>query len=367
MTTTGELQARLARCREQTAAGGFAAFVAGPGAELRYLCGHDVHLNERLTALIVPADGDPVLLTPVLERSLALASPVADLGLDVLAWAETEDPYPLIAGLVPGGRVAVSERMWAQHVFGLQRAGLRVTGGGALMSALRAVKSAEEVASLRAAARAIDSVHAGIERWLRPGRTETAVAADLHAAIRDAGHAQVDFVIVASGPHGANPHHEPGDRAVEAGDMVVVDIGGTMPDGYCSDSTRTYVVGGDPSKEMTAMYDVLRAAQQAARDTVRAGVSAERVDAAARDVITAGGYGAAFIHRTGHGIGLETHEEPYIVGGNHAPLAAGSAFSIEPGIYLDGRFGARIEDIVVATGTGIDVLNATTRELRVVG
>lgn len=368
MTTTGELQRRLGSARERLAAAGASGLVVGPGADLRYLCGHDVHLNERITALVVRADDEPVLVTPTLERSLAAGSPVGELGIEVAGWDETDDPYAAIAARITGPGVLVSDRMWAQHVFGLQCAiGAPVTDGGALMAGLRAVKSPEEVESLRAAAHAIDSVHDAIGQWLRPGRTEREVAADLDAAIRAAGHARVDFVIVGSGPNGASPHHDAGDRTIEAGDLVVVDIGGTMPDGYCSDSTRTYLAGGGPTAEVGDLYRLLQRAQQAARDSVRAGVPAEQVDAAARALIADGGYGAQFIHRTGHGIGLETHEPPYIVEGNAQPLAAGTALSVEPGIYLDGRFGARIEDIVVATETGVDVLNRTTRELRVVG
>lgn len=368
MTTTDELRRRLDRARQLLASSGQAAFVASPGADLRYLCGHDVHLNERITALVVRANAEPVLVTPVLEKAVALHSPIGALGLDVATWNETDDPYALINELAGGPSIAVSERMWAQHMFGMHAAGeVSLSSGADLMADLRAVKSAEEIESLRRAAHTIDSVHHDMDRWLRAGRTENEVAADLRAAILDAGHATVDFVIVGSGPNGASPHHDASDRVIETGDMVVVDIGGTLPDGYCSDSTRTYLAGGAPTDEMATMYDVLYRAQQAARDAVRAGVSAQSVDRAARDVISEAGYGDQFIHRTGHGIGLETHEPPYIVEGNSAPLAAGSAFSVEPGIYLDGRFGARIEDIVVATESGIDVLNKSARELRVVG
>jgi len=187
------------------------------------------------------------------------------------------------------------------------------------------------------------------------------VAADICEAIVAQGHSRADFAIVASGPNAASPHHTASDRVLRAGDAVVVDIGGTMPTGYCSDCTRTYVIG-DPPADFAAYYQVLRHAQEAACAAVRPGVSAESVDAAAREPITAAGYGSFFVHRTGHGIGLQTHEEPYIVAGNTEPLLPGNTFSVEPGIYL-GPHGARIEDIVVCTDAGCDRLNTVTREL----
>jgi Xaa-Pro aminopeptidase len=199
--------------------------------------------------------------------------------------------------------------------------------------------------------------------WLRPGRSEAAVATDIAAAMRDVGHESVGFTIVASGPNGASPHHHTSDRVIEPGDPVVVDIGGTMPDGYWSDCTRTYVAGGAPPSDFVAYYEALRAAQLAAVAAVRPGVPASTVDAAARDPLTAAGYGPEFLHRTGHGIGLDGHEDPYIVDGNGDALEAGMAFSIEPGVYRAGRHGARIEDIVVCTETGVDRLNNRPTEL----
>ncbi len=214
-----------------------------------------------------------------------------------------------------------------------------------------------------AAGAAIDAVHARMAEWLRPGRTEAQVAADIAAAILAAGHATADFTIVASGPHAASPHHETSDRVIRPGDPVVVDIGGTMPSGYCSDSTRCYVVDGPPPADFVDYYQVLRSAQRAAVGAVRPGVSAAAVDSVAREIITDAGYGAAFLHRTGHGIGLDGHEDPYLVAGNDLPLEPGMTFSIEPGIYLGGRHGARIEDIVVCTSEGVERLNTLPTEL----
>jgi Xaa-Pro aminopeptidase len=235
---------------------------------------------------------------------------------------------------------------------------------GRVLRRLRARKSAAEVAALCEAGAAIDRVHQIVPKLLKPGRTEREVGKDIAEAIIAEGHAVVDFVIVASGPNGASPHHEVSDRVLKPGDPVVVDIGGTMPSGYCSDETRTYSVGVPPA-DFRAYYEVLREAQQAACEAVRPGVTAESVDAAARDVIAEAGYGEYFIHRTGHGIGLETHEDPYIVAGNTEVLEPGMAFSIEPGIY-PGAHGARIEDIVVCTETGFERMNLVDRTLSVV-
>ncbi len=256
--------------------------------------------------------------------------------------------------------------MWAHKVFALRAAmpGAEQVAAGTVLSNLRMRKTPVEVEALRRAGSAIDRVHARVGEWLRPGRTEREVGRDIAAAIVAEGHVSADFVIVGSGPNSASPHHEVSDRVLADGDPVVVDIGGTTPEGYCSDSTRTYALGA-PAPDFAAAYEVLLAAQVTAVEHVRPGVSAESVDAAARALITEAGYGERFVHRTGHGIGLETHEEPYIVAGNARVLEVGMAFSVEPGIYLPGRHGARIEDIVVVTDAGVERLNTRPRELAV--
>jgi Xaa-Pro aminopeptidase len=349
---------------------GLAALLLTPGPDLRYLTGYDAHQLERLTCLTVPAaggDGRPFLVVPRLELPAAQASPAGAMGLEIIPWDETDDPYTLVAkrlGRADGAdRVGLSDRMWALMVLRFRDAlpGVGQDLASAALRGLRIRKSPAEVAALRAAGEAIDRVHARVPGWLRPGRTEREVAADIADAILEEGHAHVDFTIVGSGPNAASPHHEVSDRALRPGDAVVVDIGGTMPSGYCSDCTRTYVIG-EPPAELAAYYRVLRDAQQAACDAVRPGVTAEAIDAAAREPITAAGYGEYFVHRTGHGIGLECHEDPYIVSGNAEPLRPGMAFSVEPGIY-PGPHGARIEDIVVCTDQGGERLNRGTREL----
>jgi Xaa-Pro aminopeptidase len=359
---------RLELVREAVRAAGLDAVLLTPGPDLRYVTGYDAKQLERLTCLAVPAYGDPALVVPRLELPAAQASPAGALGLEIVPWEETADPFRLVAGLL--GRVSLvglSDRMWALFVLKFRDAlpGPRQALASGALRPLRIRKTAAEVAALREAGEAIDRVHARVPGWLRPGLTEREVGSVITEAILAEGHATVDFVIVASGPNAASPHHELSDRVLAAGDAVVVDIGGTMPSGYCSDSTRTYTIG-EPPAEFTAYYKVLYDAQEAACAAVRPGVTAESVDAAARDPITAAGYGAAFFHRTGHGIGLESHEDPYIVAGNAEVLEPGMAFSVEPGIY-PGPHGARIEDIVVCTAGGCERLNNTPRELVVVG
>ena len=360
---------RLDRARAATGAAGLDALLISPGADLRYLTGYNAIESERLTCLVVPAAGEPALVVPKLERPAALASPAGGLDLEVLDWAETEDPYGLVTKQLSrtGRRVAVADEMKAVDVFALRAAlpDAEQVLAGTVLRPLRLRKAPDEVAALRAAGAAIDRVHARMGEWLRPGRTEREVGADLARAILAEGHRGEEWVVVASGPNGASPHHDLSDRVIEVGDPVVVDIGGTTADGYCSDSTRTYLAGGRPPAGFADYFTVLLAAQLAAVAAVRPGVTAQEVDAAARDVIATAGYGEAFVHRTGHGIGVQTHEEPYLVAGNEQVLEPGMAFSIEPGIYLPGRHGARIEDIVVVTDDGADRLNLRSRELAV--
>jgi Xaa-Pro aminopeptidase len=362
---------RVHAARELAAETGVDLLVLTPGSDLRYLVGYNAHPLERLTALAVPARGEAFLVVPRLEAPMVAASPAGGLGLDVLAWDETDDPFALLAAAATArlgrrpGRVAVGARSWAEHALGVQRAlpGSELSLAGPVIDRLRMVKSTAEVEELAVAGAAIDRVHARMAEWLRVGRTEAEVGADIAAAILDEGHVSVDFVIVGSGPNGASPHHELSDRTIAAGDVVVVDLGGGIPSGYRSDCTRTYAVGGSPGAEVAEWYAVLQAAQAASVAAVRPGVTAEAVDEAARTVIADAGWGEHFIHRTGHGIGLDTHEAPYIVSGNDLPLVPGMAFSVEPGIYLAGSCGARIEDIVVCTDDGVRVLNEGRREL----
>ena len=365
LNANDEFPERIRRAKAGASEAGVDALLLSPGPDLHYLTGYQALPLERLTCLVLRADADPVLVVPNLERPAAQASPAGASGLEIMGWDETDDPYQLVAGLVPGaGSVALDNQMWAEKVLRLRDAlpGVQQRLAGEVISPLRMRKSPAEIEALRQAGAAIDRVHANVPNWLRAGRTEREVGADIAEAIRAEGHATVDFVIVGSGPNGASPHHELSDRVIRPGDPVVVDIGGTTPAGYCSDCTRMYVVG-EPSADFVASYEVLRHAQAAAVAHVRPGVTCASVDAAARDIIVEGGFGDLFIHRTGHGIGMQTHEDPYIVQGNELQLEPGMAFSIEPGIYLPGRHGARIEDIVVCVADGVKSLNLRDHEL----
>ena len=359
---------RLTDAAGRARAAGLDALLLTPGADLRYITGYDAKQLERLTCLAIPADVAPILVVPRLELAAAEASPAAGLGLELIPWEETEDPYALIAGrLGPVSAVGLADQMWALMVLRLRDAlpGARQVLASAALRELRMRKNPAELAALREAGAAIDRVHGRVAGWLKAGRTEREVGTLIAEAILAEGHVQVDFVIVGSGPNAASPHHEVSDRVLQPGDSVVVDIGGMMPSGYRSDCTRTYAIG-EPPADFLAYYRVLQDAQEAACAAVRPGLPAEAVDAAAREPITRAGYGADFIHRTGHGIGLESHEDPYIVAGNAEPLAPGMAFSIEPGIY-PGPNGARIEDIVVCTEDGCERLNHAPRDLVVAG
>jgi Xaa-Pro aminopeptidase len=360
------LRARLDRARAAAAAADTDALLIAPGSDLRYLIGQAGGSFERLTTLVVPADGTPALVVPKLEAPGYADVPTEDLGVELLTWVDGDDPYKLVADrLGKAGRVAVSDFTPALHVLALRAAlgEAEQTLAGPVVRELRMRKDAAEIASLRDAGAAIDRVHARVHEWLRPGRTEAEVGADIAAAIVEEGHVQADFVIVGSGPNGASPHHDVSDRVIGKGDVVVVDIGGPLPAGYNSDSTRTYAVGAPRDADVAETYAVLQRAQAASVAAVKPGVTAEQVDAAARDVITEAGFGEYFIHRTGHGIGLDVHEEPYIIAGNTLPLEPGMAFSVEPGIYQPGRWGARIEDIVIVTADGVESVNNQPHEL----
>ncbi len=366
---TADVTSRIQRTQAAMAGARIDALVVAPGSDLRYLTGYDAAPLERLTVLVLPADGAPVLVVPALEAAEAERSPAALAGMEVLTHGETDDAHALaVTAVKSAARVAVDDHMWANRMLAFRQVlpDAEFVVAGRVISDLRMRKGTDEVAALRQAGAAIDRVHSRMGEFLKVGRTERAAGAAITDAILQAGHATADFVIVGSGPNGASPHHSLSDRVIEVGDSVVVDIGGRTVEGYCSDSTRTYVVGREAPSEVTAYYDVLLEAQRAQCDYTRPGVSAESVDRVGRTIITDAGFGDYFFHRTGHGIGLETHEEPYIVEGNDLTLEPGMAFSIEPGIYLPGRHGARIEDIVVTTADGIERLNSTPRELTVV-
>lgn len=363
--TDDPYDARIGRARARMAELGVDVLLLSVGPDLPYLTGYEAMPLERLTMLVLPRDADAVLVVPRLEAPRVEDPPAA---LRVEPWEETDDPVAIVAEHAgAAAEVAVGDHTWARFVLALQHAlhGARFRPASEVTSMLRAVKDDTEIDALRRAADAVDGIAQEMRTRPFAGRTEHDVHRELVELMLDAGHERANFAIVASGPNAASPHHDPTARVITAGDVVLCDFGGTMH-GYCSDITRMFVVGA-PSAEVRDAYAVLVDAQEAGVQAARTGVACADVDAAARAVIADAGLGEHFVHRTGHGIGMEAHEDPYIVAGNTAPIAAGNAFSIEPGIYLEGRFGLRLEDIVVADDDGPRRLNHAPRDLAVVG
>lgn len=364
---------RLARVRQQMVELEVDVLWLSVGPELPWLTGYTAMPLERLTMLVLPQDGEAVLLVPRLEAPRVAERPEA---FAVLPWDETDDPIDLVLHhslphLNTSGRVAVGDLTWARFVLDLQDrlpAGVAVTRANKVVGPLRARKESGEIEALRKAAACVDGIAAQLQAGEIPlvGRTEAEIAADLSERIVDGGHRRTNFAIVATAENAASPHHEPTDRIVRFGDVLLCDFGGTMEDaegiGYCSDITRCVHLG-EPVPQVQEAYDVLKEAQAAATAAATIGTPCAEVDATARRIIDEGGFGKYFIHRTGHGIGVEAHEDPYLVAGNETPLEAGHTFSIEPGIYVPGHFGVRLEDIVVATEDGPESLNRADRSL----
>ncbi|WP_049158960.1 M24 family metallopeptidase [Corynebacterium striatum] len=372
---------RLQRAQEVSAEKGIDLLILGTGADFAYLTGSWVSSHERLTALVLGPTGKPFIVAPSTDIETLSSSPVAQLGLELRGWSDGENPYELACEPLRATAssstptVALGASLTADHVLRIQGLLAESAQSGAQpqyvlatysLAELFTRKDAAELEELTKAGAAIDAVHAAVPGLLRAGRTEADVAADLRELILRQ-HVEVDFIIVGSGPNGANPHYDYGDRVLSEGDPVVVDIGGTLPSGYHSDTTRTYVVGGDLSaapQDFQDAYAVLERAQAAGRAAAKPGATAQEVDRATREVIEEAGFGEYFTHRTGHGIGLSTHEEPFIMAGNELVLEEGMAFSIEPGIYVPGKWGMRLEDIVYTTADGYESVNQAPREVR---
>jgi Xaa-Pro aminopeptidase len=355
---------RVARARARMDELGVDVLLLSVGADLPYFTGYEAMPLERLTMFVLPRAGDPKLVVPRLEAPRVAERP----GLfEVVPWDETDDPVALVARLAARPAVAaIGDQTWARFVLDLEAAlpATEFRKASSVTATIRMVKDAEEVDALARAAHAVDAIAGALRSQSFAGRREIDVHRDIVEQILAAGHQRANFAIVAAGADAASPHHEPGARVIEDGDVVLCDFGGTM-DGYCSDITRMFVVG-EAAPEVRDAYAVLADAQERAVQSAVVGTPCEAVDAAARSTIAAAGFGDAFVHRVGHGIGTEAHEDPYMVAGNGTPLAAGHAFSVEPGIYLPGRFGLRLEDIVVATDAGPRRLNDAPRDLAVV-
>ena len=352
---------RIKRAETLCTQRGLGGAVVGTGPELAFLTGTWTQSHERLTALVISPLGEPTLIAPATDAAdLAF---VEQLGITLHTWRDGHDPYRIVAAHLGGGTVALGKSLTADHVLRLMEVVEDTVLIDDAVPDLFMVKDTDEIAQLEFAAAAIDRVHEQVPDLLRPSRTENEVAADLAELIKRE-HASVDFVIVGSGPNGANPHHDHSDRVLEDGDPVVVDIGGSVGAGYHSDCTRTYVAGTVQDPSFQRAYDVLRTAQDTAVHTARPGMTAGELDAVARSIINHAGYGVNFSHRLGHGIGLALHEAPFIVEGSDTVLEEGMVFSIEPGIYLPGQWGMRIEDIVVLEPAGARRLNNAARQLR---
>ena len=372
----GRFAQRLERATAATAAGGLDALLIGVGSDLRYLTGYEAMPLERLTLLVLIAAEEPFIVVPRLERGAAesgLRTPV-----EIRTWEEAGDPYGMVADALAAPRqaplrIGLSDTMIAMHVLRLQDAiATQATyeTASTVLREMRMVKDADEIALRRLAAQAADRVVGQIAAGRLVGRTEADVAREVRERLIAEGHDEAHFAIVGSGPNSASPHHEASERVIQAGEPIVLDIGGTLA-GYGSDITRTlWVTGGDPAagpdERFRHLFGVLQGAQAAGTRAARPGTACSEVDAAARAPIEAEGYGEAFFHRTGHGIGFEGHEHPYLIAGNDQPLRPGMAFSVEPGIYFPGEYGARIEDIVVCGEDGPVALNEAPRELYVV-
>ena len=364
-----------ARLREAGADG----LVCFPSRNLQYLTGFAEEPGERHLLLVVPADGratdgasvpEPAFLVPALYETQVREETTVDA---VRTWADGDDPAAAVRELLGDlglreGRLLVDDRMWATFTQDLRTAAPEASWGLAseALADLRVRKDEAELDAMRAAAAAADET----VRDLRDlgadavGMTERDLADRIADRLAAHGGEGTSFAtIVGAGPNGAKPHHGCGDREIRADEPVVLDFG-TRVDGYPSDQTRTLVFDGEPPAEYERVHEVVREAQAAAVEAVEPGVPAEAIDRAAREVIEDAGYGDAFFHRTGHGVGLDVHEEPYVVAGNDRELRPGMVFSVEPGIYIDGRFGCRIEDLVVVTAGGCERLNDTDRGWR---
>lgn len=364
---------RMSRARDAMAEKGIDALLLSVGADLPYFCGYEAMPLERLTMLVLPRDGQPTLVVPELE---APRVPDPDGLFWLRPWKETEDPIAIVADLLgPTEHAAIGDHTWSRFTVDLLNASpkLWLSRASEVTSPIRAVKSTDEIERLRRAASAVDLIASRLQAGEIEliGRTEAEVSAELGRQILAEGHHRVNFAIVAAGENAASPHHEAGERVIGEHEVVLCDFGGTWIGddgvGYCSDITRCVWTGETPDPEFAELYSVLFDAQARQVQAAAEGVAPQDIDRLGRGMIADAGYGEYFVHRTGHGIGVEAHEDPYIVEGNADPLVAGNAFSIEPGIYVPGRWGARLEDIVVAGTDGPDPLNLVDHHLAALG
>jgi Xaa-Pro aminopeptidase len=364
---------RIARLRAVMAAQGIDATVLVPGSNLQYLAGIGFTTKLRLSCLVVPLTGTPVLVVPTMEGARAQA--VATVDLEVIGWDDGPGPQAAVTQALARhalhqGHPTIAVEHVVMRVFELRAVEVaapqaRIVNADPVIAQLRMRKDASELAAMRKAVTVAETTLAQAIAAIRPGMSEVAVAALWEDAIRAAGSEPSFGIAVGSGPNGASPHHSNGARTLQAGDLVVID-GGAIVDGYVSDITRTIAIGA-VSERARLVYQTVLAANVAGRAAAALpGASGDSVDRAARQVIDAAGFGPYFIHRTGHGLGVDIHEPPFMVGGDMNTLDAGMTFTVEPGIYLPNEFGVRIEDMVVRTADGAETLTCFDRELYVV-
>lgn len=360
---------RIAKAQELMAQTGAELLALSLGSNMRYLSGFTDEPGERLLLLLIPREGNPVFIVPELyAEQVAQASPFDDVRI----WKDADDPGELLKRTIAElgirtGRVLVDDTMWAAFLLALKEAVPRADFGLAsqVTVPLRLRKAPDEIDHMAQAGTIADEAFEEVLRSKVSGMSELELATDLEEAMKEKGAEKIAFeTLVASGSNGALPHHRAGKQTIEPGDVVVLDFG-CRCHGYCSDMTRT-ICCGEPSTEIQAVYKIVERAQEKAVHSVKPGVEAQTIDRAAREEISRAGHGDQFVHRTGHGIGLDVHEAPYIVEGNGLVLHEGMAFSVEPGIYLPGRFGIRIEDVVVVTKTGARAMTSSIRALQVV-
>ena len=364
MTDSNLLESRWAAISARLVKDGADALVLSTGFDLVYLSTYEARASERLTAFVGrPGSNElPRMIVPKIE----MPEVPKTSAFDISGWTDDQDPIAMIVELIGDARrVLVSDEMWAHYLLRLKAAmpDTEFVSLSDSLGGLRSVKSDSEMQALQTVGGLANSVAAQIQRGdvALVGRTELEIQADVTGRMLAAGHEQVEFCIVASGPNSASPHHNPTERVVQPNEIVLFDFGGKH-EGYCSDITRCVFTGPIPD-DVAATYAILKKAQQAAVDAARPGATLGDVDAAARSVIADAGFGDNFIHRTGHGIGTEVHEQPYVKAGNDEIVAVGHAFSIEPGIYLDGKWGIRLEDIVVILDDGALRCSTTDHDL----
>jgi Xaa-Pro aminopeptidase len=340
------------------------AILLPPSSDFYYVTGLPTKPSERFTAFILLSEGAPTLILPQFE--LAGLGPDIRQTVSCRGWEETDDPFLLAARILgkANARVAVGSQMWTTFLLSLQERLVEAhwVSAADVMSTMRMTKDDREIHLLmEAQSLAGDALSALLERGFE-GKTERQVAAHLTAIRLEVGLDPVGSAgIIGSGPNGASPHHMNSDRPIKKGDAVLVDFGGGHQ-GYRADITRTFHVG-PATGEFTDVYRCVQAANEAAFSGIRPGVTCESVDRAGREVITAAGYGKYFTHRLGHGIGIDGHEEPYLVQGNKLMLQTNMTVTDEPGIYLPARFGVRIEDVIHVTSKGAERMTHFSREL----